>query len=60
MTTSRRSFLKRFGAVAGGTALIPIAKAGTMKRASTKPLTLSKDSSWAEVQNQFMLDPEII
>ena len=60
MTTSRRSFLKRFGAVAGGTALIPVAKAGTMKGTSTKPVPLSRDSSWAEVQNQFMLDPEII
>ena len=60
MTTSRRSFLKRFGAVAGGTALIPVAKAGTMKGTSTKPVPLSRDSSWAEVQKQFMLDPEII
>ena len=60
MTTSRRSFLKRFGAVAGGTALMPIAKAGAMKGTSTKLIPLSRDSSWAEVQNQFMLDPEII
>ena len=60
MTTSRRSFLKRFGALTGGTALMPIAKAGTMKEASTKLVPLSRDSSWAEVQNQFMLDPEII
>ena len=60
MTTSRRSFLKRFGAVAGGTALMPITKAGAMKGTSTKLIPLSRDSSWAEVQNQFTLDPEII
>lgn len=60
MNQTRRKFLKRFGAVAGGAALIPAGRATATNNVLTRTTPVSGSSSWTDVQNQFMLDPDII
>ena len=60
MEQTRRRFLKRFGAAAGGAALIPAGRASTTNGVVTKTAPVSRSSSWSEIQKQFMLDPDII